>query len=539
MNKYMHSDLYPDFHVNFIKKGSVNSVPPVSLKDLGFPDDVDYRDQPLSEITNDKQKAIVNEFVFLIERVLPRNIQDLFYRIALDPRPAYWKFFDMAADLMQLERYTDHSKRNYGQFVDHVQKGIEDMIEAGMTLAEIYDSTCVTQAMIEGVADSGFTKGFEPVNAKRWRNMAIEAQLFKIQGLEYKALDNIRDLEFDFIAYKDGEPVLAIVYVDYDYYIGKATEGVEELRDKVDRQIKACRGEHLPLLIIDPDEVDDFVENPKAHMLFRNSLANLVYAKEHNEKRAKQWMLSDVDFTQDLIDDKDDDEYIVPEGQILKIKLVSNNLCMGPMPEADEEIEQHLTLFADGRVYFSGYNFGEYGGMSPSKRTRSSQFKIDAVKAGYILSNIAMYFVTNHETLFATDVGYWDLEITNTENKTFTAGGSLFTDLVFNGVHISSTMRKYIGMPELFCFDGDARIPIEKEDDEYIFVNVFFGNNGRTYCYLCDDCNVAEGDNVLVPVGNSGDTKMAIVESINVVTADKAPFPVDKCKRVIKIVEED
>gem|GEM_PF-4621685 len=36
MNKYMHSDLYPDFHVNFIKKGSVNSVPPVSLKDPYF-----------------------------------------------------------------------------------------------------------------------------------------------------------------------------------------------------------------------------------------------------------------------------------------------------------------------------------------------------------------------------------------------------------------------------------------------------------------------------------------------------------------------
>ena len=143
MNKYMHGDLYPDFHVNFIKKGSVNSVPPVSLKDLGFPDDVDYRDQPLSEITNDKQKAIVNEFVFLIERVLPRNIQDLFYRIALDPRPAYWKFFDMAANLMQLERYTDHNKSNYGQFVDHVQKGIEDMIVSNRRLSRAYFSSAM------------------------------------------------------------------------------------------------------------------------------------------------------------------------------------------------------------------------------------------------------------------------------------------------------------------------------------------------------------------------------------------------------------
>ena len=83
MNKYMHGDLYPDFHVNFIKKGSVNSVPPVSLKDLGFADDVDYRDQPLSEIPNDMQKAIVNEFVFLIERVFvkPQIISGDFRRL--------------------------------------------------------------------------------------------------------------------------------------------------------------------------------------------------------------------------------------------------------------------------------------------------------------------------------------------------------------------------------------------------------------------------------------------------------------------------
>ena len=36
MNRYMHCDFYPEFHVNFIKKGSVNDVPPVTLKDMGF-----------------------------------------------------------------------------------------------------------------------------------------------------------------------------------------------------------------------------------------------------------------------------------------------------------------------------------------------------------------------------------------------------------------------------------------------------------------------------------------------------------------------
>ena len=122
MNRYVHSDLYPQFHVNFIKKGSVNDVAPVALADMGFTEDVDYRDQLLEELPKDRKEVIVAEFMFLIDRLLPRNIQDLFYRIALDPRPAYWKAFEQAVNIMQLERYADHNKSNYGQFVDHVQR---------------------------------------------------------------------------------------------------------------------------------------------------------------------------------------------------------------------------------------------------------------------------------------------------------------------------------------------------------------------------------------------------------------------------------
>ena len=78
MNGYVHCDFYPDFHVNFIKKGSVNDVPPVTLKDMGLSDDVDYRDQPLEELPKARKEAIIAEFMFLIDRLLPRNIQDLF-----------------------------------------------------------------------------------------------------------------------------------------------------------------------------------------------------------------------------------------------------------------------------------------------------------------------------------------------------------------------------------------------------------------------------------------------------------------------------
>lgn len=32
------------------------------------------------------------------------------------------------------------------------------------------------------------------------------------------------------------------------------------------------------------------------------------------------------------------------------MRIVSNNICYGSMPEPDEEVEQHLTINDEGRV---------------------------------------------------------------------------------------------------------------------------------------------------------------------------------------------
>ena len=216
MNRYVHSDLYPQFHVNFIKKGSVNDVAPVALADMGFTEDVDYRDQLLEELPKDRKEVIVAEFMFLIDRLLPRNIQDLFYRIALDPRPAYWKAFEQAVNIMQLERYADHNKSNYGQFVDHVQKGIMDMIEEGMSLLDIYDSTCVTKQMLIETADSLFMGDYASQEPSRCKLIPIEIVVWGIKDATYRIGE-----DFSEIIVQSGKDVLAILTVDYERYIGK------------------------------------------------------------------------------------------------------------------------------------------------------------------------------------------------------------------------------------------------------------------------------------------------------------------------------
>ena len=91
-------------------------------------------------------------------------------------------------------------------------------------------------------------------------------------------------------------------------------------------------------------------------------------------------------------------------------------------------------------------------------------------------------------------------------------------------------------MTDLFAFDGDARIPISRKAEEYIFVNVLFDGGGKTYCYLCDDDLIQDGDEVLVPVGRDGELKSVIVDSVELHTANDAPFPIDKCKKVVRRV---
>lgn len=53
---------------------------------------------------------------------------------------------------------------------------------------------------------------------------------------------------------------------------------------------------------------------------------------------------------------------------------------------ADDEVEQHLSLFVDGRVFFSGYVYGEYTDIR-YKRNRGKQFKISQLEAFYVLNH--------------------------------------------------------------------------------------------------------------------------------------------------------
>ena len=137
--------------------------------------------------------------------------------------------------------------------------------------------------------------------------------------------------------------------------------------------------------------------------------------------------------------------------ELKKIQITSNCLRYGPCPEPGDEVEQHLTITADGRVFFTSYNYGD--GTHYTK-ARKRNFSIDAAAAKHILKAIEDYFKSDHDIDYVTDVGSWTMKLTNTEETVYKVGGSLCS-LGDETDKMSSIIRKNLNMPELLVFDGD------------------------------------------------------------------------------------
>lgn len=148
------------------------------------------------------------------------------------------------------------------------------------------------------------------------------------------------------------------------------------------------------------------------------------------------------------------DNPFIFQGTLEKVRILSNNIRYGPMPKPDEEVEQHLTINSEGRVRFSGYNFGTGGGRYESARRRN--FKIEKAATNKLFDAIAAYFGNAHTEVFAADSGDWVMELTNTEGVTYKFRGSLCDHLDCKGTDLSDLVRDTVGMDDLYVFDGNS-----------------------------------------------------------------------------------
>lgn len=146
------------------------------------------------------------------------------------------------------------------------------------------------------------------------------------------------------------------------------------------------------------------------------------------------------------------------QGTLKKMRIISNNICYGPMPKPNDEIEQHITINDEGRVWFSGYNYG-HGGERYEK-TRSKNFKIEKIATDKLLNAIAAYFSNEYVEIFATDIGGWTMELTNTEGITYEFRGSLCADFDYKGTDLSDLVRETLSMEDLYVFDGNCKLDV-------------------------------------------------------------------------------
>lgn len=145
-------------------------------------------------------------------------------------------------------------------------------------------------------------------------------------------------------------------------------------------------------------------------------------------------------------------------GTLRKVKIISNRLGYGLRPEPEDEVEQHLSINSNGKVWFSSYAYGEDGNKYKKINAKRSSISKDA--ANRIMAALSTYFGNEYIEEFATDIGDWRMEMTNTEGKVYKFRGSLCGEFAYEGEDISDMIRNALDMPWLYMFDGNAKSDI-------------------------------------------------------------------------------
>lgn len=143
------------------------------------------------------------------------------------------------------------------------------------------------------------------------------------------------------------------------------------------------------------------------------------------------------------------------QGTPKKMRIVSNSICYGPCPEPEDEVEQHLTVNSEGRVWFSDYAFGD--GLGKYTKVRSKNYSIERCAATDLLGKVAACFCEDYDKVFVTDIGDWIMELTNTEGKTYKFRGPLCVDFEVDGMDLSDFIRDTLDIQDLYVFDGNNK----------------------------------------------------------------------------------
>ena len=149
--------------------------------------------------------------------------------------------------------------------------------------------------------------------------------------------------------------------------------------------------------------------------------------------------------------------------------MISNNLCYGLAPKDSDEVEQHLTVAASGRVWFSARNYEQY--CAEKGFCRKKQLNIGKWKAQFLINLIRSI----HTEYDVTDCGSWELTIKDSDNMT-TMSGPLIgneggTSYGNKPVSVTRILRRYIPVYRLMGFDSELSPDYEGKKAIHLFAS--------------------------------------------------------------------
>lgn len=138
---------------------------------------------------------------------------------------------------------------------------------------------------------------------------------------------------------------------------------------------------------------------------------------------------------------------------ITKIHITSNNICFGPCPEPEDEVEQVLSIERNRQVEISRYAYG----FGDKKLIDRERFFIDQEKADTIFDAIGCCFYEGDDAYMVTDVGHWEMTVFDDAGNADRFMGALIESdyTQVDGESISDIIRTNTGRGDLFVFDGN------------------------------------------------------------------------------------
>ena len=134
------------------------------------------------------------------------------------------------------------------------------------------------------------------------------------------------------------------------------------------------------------------------------------------------------------------------------IRIITDIQSYGPEPAQGTEIEQHLSIRADGQCWLTRYAYQRHGDPVCVKRER---FKAKAIDT--LLSEIKAFFDTYDWLSYSvTDTGEWSIEADRQEAALLGLGNSrrLTGSVCGAGSALSASIRTVLGRQDLFLLDG-------------------------------------------------------------------------------------